>query len=69
MSHPFTPDTVDELLWLTDGGVPAEEALSRVGWSLPAAYRWALRHHHQPLLNVLRPAATVDARYAARRAS
>lgn len=32
-----------DLLWLMEGGVPAGEALARVGWTHQAAERWFQR--------------------------
>lgn len=43
-----------DLLDLADAGVSVAEALTRVGWSAEAAYRWALRHRQGDLADTVR---------------
>lgn len=60
--RPFDPERPDEAMHLLDGGVPVEEALARVGWTINAAHRWAQRNHHHTLLRHIGPAYAAQKR-------
>ncbi len=54
---PLRVEIAEEALFLLSCGVAVTDALERVGWTVGAAYRWALRHRHAVLLEATRAEA------------
>jgi len=42
-----------DLFSLTEQGIPVEDALKRVGWTVEAAYAWSVRHGHGDMLRLV----------------